>query len=186
MRTFLAIDIDEDIRRRLASCAEKLSSPDAKIRWVAPANLHVTLKFLGDVCDELSADVCNVTSEIAAEVERFEFRVRGVQVVPPSGRVRMFWAGVDEPTGQMALLHDRLDAAMGGLGFKREDRAYKAHITLGRVKHARDWQRLRVAGMAMEAEDFGACLAECVTVYASELAPSGPVYTPISHAPLSA
>jgi 2'-5' RNA ligase len=183
-RTFLALDLDEAARRRLARLRGELDDGRSKIGWVSPENLHVTLKFLGDVEDALLADVCRTIQDVAAGIEAFDFDVLGVQAVPDVGNLRMFWAGVLEPTGRLEILAGELESAFAGLGFKREDRAFKPHITLARVKFTRDPRALRaVTGRSAE-ERFGVCRAECVTVYTSELRKEGPVYTPIAKAPL--
>ncbi|MFP3937787.1 MAG: RNA 2',3'-cyclic phosphodiesterase [Phycisphaerae bacterium] len=184
-RTFLAVDIDEETRRRLAGLPERVDDHDAKVRWVEPRNLHITLNFLGDVSGDTLADICELAGVCAAEVERFEFRVQGVQPVPPDGRkLRMFWAGVDEPSGRLIELQGKLSDAMSELGLRREDRAYRPHVTLARVKSTKNPDRLRSAVAGLGEEDFGAVLCENITVYTSELGPNGPVYTAVATPPL--
>lgn len=185
-RTFLALDIDEDARRRLAELPRRVGEHDAKVRWVEPENLHITLNFLGDISGETLANVCEAASQCAAEVEPFEFHLQGLLPVPPQGRkLRMFWAGVQEPTGRLVKLQDKLADAMGDLGLRREDRAYRPHITVARVKFARNPDRLRSAVEPLGGEDFGTVLCESVTVYTSELGPDGPTYTAVARSELA-
>jgi len=184
MRTFLSLDIDEATRGRLSGVAGNIPIGDARIRWVEPDNLHVTLKFLGDVADELVADVCAAASWAAETVEPFDFSVRGVICIPPAGRLRMLWAGVVEPTGRLARLHEQLDAALSEMGFGAEDRPFKPHITLARVKFARNSQDIRAAAESYGDRDFGTNRAGQLVVYSSKLTPEGPVYTPLARAKL--
>ncbi len=183
-RTFLAIDIDEHIRKGLADVEEMLASQDARISWVAAENLHITLNFLGDVKDEMAADVCHIAAEVAATVEPFDFDVEGVLAVPPHGQLRMIWVGVHDSTGRMTQLHKALAMAFEGLGLKEEERSFKPHITLGRVKFAKHPDEVRSAIAPQAGEDFGACLAEEVIVFSSTLAPKGSIYTPMARATL--
>ena len=180
-RTFLALDLDETIRDRLLAVKDRIGASGAKIRWVDRPQLHVTLKFLGDVPDELAAEVCARVAEAASRVQPFDFDVRGVLCVPPSGRtLRMFWAGVQDPTSRMAELHRHLDAALAALGLKDEDRAFRPHVTLARVRFVKDPQPLRAAAEPCRDEQFGAQHAGDVVVYTSLLTPGGPVYTPVA------
>ena len=184
VRTFLALDLDDDIRKGLVAAQRRIGEKDAKINWVARQNLHVTLKFLGDVEDAMLEEVCRLVAEAAGRIETFEFDVRGVIAVPPGGRIRMVWAGVDDPTGRTAALFAEIEKALAGLGFRHENRRFQPHITLARVKHARDPRALREAAAPLAEQDFGAQRAEHVTVYTSQLTPTGPVYTPAARPPL--
>jgi len=184
IRTFLALDLDETIRNRIVEAARRIGDRGAKVKWVEPQNLHVTLKFLGDVQDGMVADVCAAAADAAARVQPFDFQVRGVIAVPPTGQLRMFWVGVEDPTGRTGALHEALDQALGPLGFQPEGRAFKPHVTLGRVRLARDPSALRIAAAPLAGEDFGQQRAEEVVVYSSRLTAQGPVYAPVSRARL--
>ena len=185
-RTFLALDLDEPIRRRLADAAGQLSQPGDKIRWVAPQNLHVTLKFLGDVGDDNLAGVCQAVRDAAGTVEPFDFDVTGLCCIPPGGAVRMVWAQLADATGRLAVLFARADAALGEIGFARERRAFRPHVTVGRVKFAPNAAALRAAAKDLAPAAFGTQHAGRVAVYRSELTRDGPTYTPLTHAPLAA
>ncbi|HOF18049.1 MAG TPA: RNA 2',3'-cyclic phosphodiesterase [Phycisphaerae bacterium] len=188
MRTFLAIDLPEGIRAALTETVAELRTQiagEAKITWVLPQNLHVTLKFLGEVEDRALNDVLAEVARVCTGVAPFEFSVRGVACVPPLGnRLRMLWADVADPTGRMEELHTRLDDALSAMGFSRENRGFQAHITLGRVKFARDAAAVRAAAEPLADEDFGDVRAGQVTAYTSQLTPDGPIYAPLSHARL--
>jgi 2'-5' RNA ligase len=184
VRTFLALDLDDAILDRLESARRALDDGQSRVNWVERENLHVTLCFLGDVPDELLADVCRIAEGAAGEVEAFEFDVRGLRPVPPHAAPRMIWADVRDPTGRLVLLQEKLADALVGLRLRQEERAYKPHITLARVKFASDPHGLRRAAEAMADEDFGVQHAEEVVAYASHLTPEGPVYSAIARAGL--
>lgn len=184
IRTFLALDIEEDTRRRLVNVAKAMDDPGAKINWVAPANLHVTLNFLGQIPDDLAHEACQIAQAVAGQFEPFEFQVAGIKAVPPHGPLRMIWAEINEPTGQLIKLQADLSDAFAGLGLREEARQYKPHITLARVKFIKNPEHLRAIANQYAHQEFGSQHAEEVTVYTSHPGPEGSVYTPIARAEL--
>ena len=184
VRTFLALDLDAAILDRLEQAQRRIGESGDRIRWVDVKNLHVTLNFLGDVPDDTIHDVCSIAAEVASRVEPFEFDVRGVQCVPPKGPLRMIWGGVHDATGRMAWLHDELAAALSGMGLKEEERSFKPHITLARVKFAAEPDAVRRVAAKLAQEDFGVQHAEELVAYSSILTDEGPIYTPLTRAPL--
>jgi len=181
-RTFLAVPLDERVVAGLAKAQQVLSGTGTRMRWVARENLHLTVKFLGDVADADLADVCRVASEIAAEIDPHEFVVRGLTAIPPSGQLRMVWANVVEPTGQLEALASLAEDSYGAMGFKRENRRFRPHLTLGRVKSGHNVAALREAVADFAGTDFGATRAEKLIVFGSRLTPAGPIYTPLATA----
>ncbi len=175
-RTFLALDIDDTVRRRLAALRRRLDV-GGKINWVAPPNLHVTMKFLGDCDDVQLADVCAAAAEVAGGQTAFDFDVRGVITIPPRGPLRMIWAGASDANGNLAQLSGQIDSAMAPLGFDSEKRAFRGHITLARIRHTNTPRVLRAAA-AVGDELFGTVRAEHLAVITSTLTPQGPAYTP--------
>lgn len=179
IRTFLALDLNEQTRQRLVRAVEELPVGEAKIRWVESENLHVTVKFLGEVGDADMANVCRVVADAAGLVEPFDFQVRGIQAVPARGNLSMFWGGATDPEGRMAAMFEVVESALAELGFAREQREFRPHVTLGRVKYARDGRALRAAAARMAAADFGCVAADGLVVYSSQLTPDGPIYAPM-------
>ena len=185
IRTFFAIDISEAARDRLAEAQRRMADPAAKVKWVAPELLHVTMKFLGDVADDCLAEVCEAGARAAAEAQPFDFAVRRVVCVPPGGRqLRMIWVGVEYEPGTMDRLAERLENAMEPLGFPREKRKFHPHITLARVKFAEDPSVLRAHAAEFAETDFGTTRADQLVAYSSKLTPAGPIYAPLAKAPL--
>lgn len=183
-RTFLALDVSGAARERLAAVASELCGPGAKVRPVAPGNIHVTLNFLGEVADDTLNDVCLAVGQVAAAAEQFAFAVRGVRCMPPRGMPRIVWADVDDPSGGLVELQQKLADAMTALGFRPDARRYHPHLTIARVKYASDPRALRQAVEAYANEGFGSQGAECVTTYTSVLARGGAVYTAAARAAL--
>jgi 2'-5' RNA ligase len=178
VRTFVALDLDDAARGRLAAATAELGQCESKIRWTDEVNLHVTMKFLGDVADGDVAGVCQALADAAGGAEPFEFAVGGLRCVGGGAKVRMVWANVHEPAGRMAGLYEHVESALEPLGFPRERRGFSAHVTVGRVRATRNADALRAAVARYAEADFGTQRADHVVVYASRLTPAGPVYTP--------
>jgi len=143
MRTFLALDLDEAVREALGKLPARAPAGDAKVRWVEPDKLHLTLKFLGEVPDAVLADVCAEAARQAGTVAPFTFRVCGLIASPPHGRIRMLWVGVIEESGHLAKLHRRLEEGMARLDMPAENRAFRPHVTLARIRRVRNDRALR-------------------------------------------
>ena len=168
----------------MAALATSLNVKGAKLGVVRAENLHVTLNFLGDLDDGRLERVCEAVGEVAAKSTPFEFTVGGVQCKPPRGIPRIVWVDVDDPSGGLCLLQENLTTAMEALGFPRERRAYRPHVTLARVRYAGDSAALRSAVQQEEQADFGKQIGQEVMVYLSELRPGGPVYAPAARVTL--
>jgi len=192
IRTFLAVELDEATRARLAEAAAGVDTRRARVRLVSAENLHVTLNFLGDVADPQVPAVCEAARRVAAAAEPFQFAVRGLLAVPPRGAtLRMLWAGVDDSSGGMAALQAALTAALAELGFGPDRRPFRPHLTLARFKSppgqrgaTADAGAIRAAVADRADEPFGAVAAEAVTVFSSTLGPGGPTYAPLDRCPL--
>ncbi len=184
MRTFLAVDIDTNARTALGEAVGRIDVSKAKVKWVADQNLHVTLRFLGEVDDSKLPGICQLVAEAAGEVEAFDFRVGEIVCVPPAGPLRMFWADVAEPTGRMSLLYENISLLLEAEGYPSESRPFRPHITLGRVKFDHSAGQLRRQVAQFAGRDFGRVHGDSVTVYGSILTPSGPQYSVIDRVPL--
>jgi 2'-5' RNA ligase len=184
-RTFIAVDLDDAVRAELADVRERLEPhfpPDAPARWVDPDNLHLTVKFLGDVDSRELREVCHAVQRLAGPLEPFQMELVGATDLPQRMLDRMLLAEVLEPTGRLAALAEACDDAMASLGFPREHRAFRPHVTLARPK-ARRGRMPRPATQELAGWEFGGTSVDRVTVYTSELTADGPVYTPAATCP---
>ena len=175
--------LPEDIRQRLAVAVERLRPHAADVAWVAPTNFHVTLKFLGQVDEARVPALTEALQPAAAERPAFNIAVRGLGAFPSATRPRVLWAGLDDATGGMTALAERVDACCGRLGFPAEARAFAAHVTLGRVREAR--RQPALADVLTRATDFGRVRVERVSLMRSELSPRGARYSALFEAPLA-
>jgi len=184
IRTFLALELDGPIRRAIVAAAESISIGAAKVRWVEEQNLHITLKFLGDVPDGDVMGVCRTVESVAAGLGPIPFEVSHLECIPARGPVKMVWAGVRDESGEIAAAFDELEAALEPLGFDIEPRAFRPHITVGRVRYCPKPAALRSAVEGLGRADFGNQVADEVVVYSSELTRKGPIYGAMSRCSL--
>ena len=180
MRCFIAIDIDEQIRKGLRYLQKELQSKvdikksDAK--WVNPEVMHLTLKFLGEIKDEQAVDVCDITRDVASRHEGFELDVGSVGYF--GGRsARVLWVGAGADCDRLIQLQSDLEQQLDGAGWPRETRKFSAHLTLCRVRNSR--AGVKLAQVTEQYKDFkiGMMPADSVSVYQSQLTPEGPIYT---------
>jgi len=134
-RTFVALDLSEEIRKELRALILPLKRHGRDIRFVDPDHMHLTLKFLGNITEDQKDQVIEVLEGIGRDQTPFELRLKGLGVFPNWSRPRVLWVGVEQGLDQVkslaAIVHDYL----GQKGFGGDDRPFAAHITLGRVKH---------------------------------------------------
>lgn len=185
MRVFVAIDIPEEVRQKLARFVDGVRgfAPDA--RWVNPASLHVTLKFLGEIAESKVAEVKQALEAVRGEGSQISFR--GTGFFPTVKAARVFWIGI-EADEKLAALAAEVDATLAPLGIAREERAFTPHLTLartgsGRPQRRRDdranlsFQKLQEKLAQMPAPEFGTMTAREFALYESKLAAGGAVYT---------
>src|SRR5215831_13551301 len=145
LRTFIAVDLGQAIRDRCVALQEALARTGTDVKWVGPDNLHVTLLFLGEVVDRDVPALCQAVAGCCAEIEAFPMSVETVGCFPNPRRPRVVWAGVGEGLQPLCALHDDLEVPLLDLGYRREDRRYTPHITLGRVKSEHPTDKLAAA-----------------------------------------
>ncbi len=185
LRTFVAVEIDSPIRARAAELIESLRGSAADVKWVETHNLHLTLKFLGDVHERDLVDVCRAVQKGAAEVNPFDLEVRGAGAFPHAARPRTVWIGAGAGAEQMIGLHDAVEAALADLGYRKEHRQFQTHLTIGRVRGSGPGIA-ELGKLIQQHAEFlvGRMTVGKVTVFSSELTSSGPVYETIATARL--
>jgi 2'-5' RNA ligase len=184
VRTFIAIEIDDGIRERLGRAQQGLRGQGPKVKWVDPAKVHLTLKFLGEIEEGAVEGVAAAMGRAVAGMAPFEMTVGGLGAFPPRGAPRVVWAGVADPSGGLATLHGRLERELGPLGFEPEGRPFRPHLTLGRVKDRRGGAPLPARIAAGAREEFGVQTVAELVLFLSTLSPAGPTYTPLRRARL--
>jgi 2'-5' RNA ligase len=185
-RTFLAVDIGGAIRAGATALQKELSKGGAGVKWAAPETMHVTLLFLGEVDDRELHAVCRAVKEVAATEPPFALRVAGVGAFPTPRRPKIVWAGITEGAEPLRRLYAALEERMLELGcYRKEERGYTPHLTLGRAKGDADSAALAAELPKLSSWDGGRTTVDEVLAFGSELTRGGPVYTVIGRAPLA-
>jgi RNA 2',3'-cyclic 3'-phosphodiesterase len=188
VRIFVAVEIDEVVRRKAAAVSAGLraaleqSRDRRSVAWIAPANLHLTLQFLGEIDPSRAKEVAGRLAP-PFELPAFDVAVAGLGTFPPSGPTRVIWLGVADGAARLASLYREVASRLDGLGFPRDARPFHGHLTLGRVKTACG-PRLRDAIARARAADAGRCRVDHVTLFESRLSQAGATYSVVATSPL--
>jgi RNA 2',3'-cyclic 3'-phosphodiesterase len=180
IRTFIAVPLPTDIRRRLAEVTTRLMQSGADVKWVPEGNFHITLKFLGNVERTRVSAVCGAVEKAVDGVRAFDLYLSGVGAFPKPSRPSVVWVGITSGGDELKALAKCAEEALEDIGFPREAREFSAHITLGRVKYPGGDGTLREAIENLRNETVGRVHVDTVVVMKSELRRTGPVYTPIA------
>ena len=179
IRSFVAIEIPEDVRQRLRELLRGLKSTGADVKWVRPEGIHLTLKFLGDV-DREAVEILSLSlGPVVEKFAPFELKAQGIGGFPSFRNPRVVWAGLIETGGVLSALQRQIETTTAGLGFPSEERPFKPHLTLGRVRSSEGKSALTRTLEAKATLDLGAFRAERVILFRSDLRPEGAVYTRI-------
>lgn len=184
-RTFLAIDPGKFLVDRVHRLQDQLAEYGGDVKWVEPANLHLTMLFLGEIDDRDLVSVCRATSDVTATLDRFAFTLAGVGCFPNMRRPRVLWVGVEEGKESLVGLHAAIEAPLLELGcYRREARPFTPHLTIGRVNSEHGESILASALAERKSWQGGESNVHEVLVMGSELKSSGPKYTILGRARL--
>jgi RNA 2',3'-cyclic 3'-phosphodiesterase len=186
VRTFIALDPGKAIRDRLIALQEDFAKTLPDVKWVEPDNLHVTLLFLGEVDNRTLPDLCRAVQDAVAEQPAFPMSIEGTGCFPNPRRPRVLWVGVGLGAQEVCAVHDAAEAALLDLGcYRREERKYTPHVTLGRIKGDVLTGPVAPALTKFQAWKGGEVLVREVHVMSSQLTPRGPIYTVLGRAKLA-
>jgi 2'-5' RNA ligase len=184
LRAFLGIGLPGDVRHAVAEAISALRGARAPVSWVPRENLHITMKFLGEISPERAGSVGEVLAPLAAGIAPFSLEAEGGGAFPGTRNPRVLWVGFREPLELVRELQQNMENALSGAGFSREDRRFHPHITVGRARGALPpaWGERFV--QALSGRRFGAVPVTSFTLFESRLSPAGAVYTALRGIPL--
>lgn len=183
MRAFIAIEINDAVRENLVKAQDKIErAKAAKIKFVEPENLHLTIKFLGEITEEQAKEIGEILEGIAKKYRKHSVKVKGIGVFPSYNYIRVIWAGLEGDEEIKKIAQD-VENAMRELGFKK-DKEFVSHITIGRVKYVRDKVELMLTLKELANEDFGEFTVKAIELKKSTLTPKGPIYETIKRVEL--
>jgi len=179
MRAFIAIDLPVDIKNSLAGIQDKFKTTWPKVGWVKPSNLHLSLKFLGEISLNQLDQIQHIITEIIKPTAGFEIKLETLGVFPNLHAARIIWIGTNQLPAELKQLVDQLEEKILKCGIPKEQRPFQIHITLGRIKHPlrpadleKTLNRLKseITGMNLKFNTRG------ITLFQSRLGPGGPTY----------
>lgn len=174
VRAFLAIDLDDDLKPKINRIIKEFKAINTKIKYVELTNLHLTLKFFGDIdtngLDLLEDKIAGVVSDF----EPFDIQIKGCGAFPNNNHIKVIWIGIDEDN-LIKQLHDRLDGEFSKLGFDK-DRKFSTHLTIGRMKTAKNKNKVKQTIEEFENVEIGQMKVDKISLKKSTLTPSGPIY----------
>ena len=186
IRSFIAIEIPPWALAQIGQLQEELRHLKADVQWVRPENIHLTLKFLGAVSEEVLEKITLALSPVLSSRELFDLHIRGFGCFPSSRHPRVLWLGIDRGTEQISPLQEAIEKKAAELSFSPERRPFTPHLTIGRV---RSFQGKGALAQAIETHkniEIGSFRAKEVFLYQSELTPSGAIYKKLKIFPMRA
>jgi 2'-5' RNA ligase len=186
VRCFIAIELPDGVKRGLRELQAQLKAESqAPVKWVEPENIHLTLKFLGNVAADRIDEIGRAMTEAVRGTTPFSLEIKELGVFPNPKRVQIVWVGVSGEVEKLSRLQQRLESGLGKLGFAPENRRFTPHLTLARLRdHATPAERERLGQLIAETE-FDAAKSftvNSVKLMKSQLTREGPIYTSLSSA----
>ncbi len=177
IRAFIAIAISESVREKIAGLQENLKKHQERISWTKPGNIHLTLKFLGDIEESKIKLIGESLTTAIKEFQPFKFWVNNLGAFPNLMRPRILWVNIDNPGNELSEIQNSIEEQLNQLGFPKEKKRFNPHLTIGRVK-------LQVSDQFIERFktvkfDGDEVKVEEIIFMKSKLDPKGAIYTPL-------
>lgn len=176
IRSFIAFDMDNDaVVKKLVNVQSLLLKTGADLKIVEPENIHITVRFLGDIQPGMVEKVFDEMRRV--QFVPFDVRIHGLGAFPNVHYSRVVWAGITEGAAQLKNVFDQLEPRLRGLGFTPDSKGFSPHLTIARVKSGRNKANLAEFIVKNSDYDFGFVKAECLKLKKSDLTPKGPIYS---------
>ena len=176
IRSFIAFDLANDsVMNRIAAAQKMIMQTNADVKLVAPKNIHITIRFLGDIAPDMVEKVYAAMNNI--KFTPFNVQFTGLGVFPTVNYPRVVWAGITDGSDQLKSIFEQLEPQLHDIGFKPEPESLTPHLTIARVRSGANKQRLVDLVQRQEFYDFGNIRADCLKLKRSQLSSKGPIYT---------
>jgi len=181
-RIFCAVELPDEVRARLQEHIVRLRKevPDAAASWSRVENIHLTLKFFGNVEVDRIAKISAAATRTTEQFSTFEIEVGKTGVFPRPSRAQVLWIGVNDPSGNLSALQKTFETECAAAGFEKEDSAYRPHLTIARLRKPESARRLAETHLNMNFEPIAVKLNDLI-IFRSELSSKGSRYTALSH-----
>jgi 2'-5' RNA ligase len=176
-RGFIAVDIATTAE--IVTFEKDIAKTNADIKLVEPENIHITLKFLGDTDEQKREAIEQAMKESIVGLQPFSITLKGTGVFPNQHYMKVLWIGIIN-AGSLETIARTLEEKLGNLGFKKESRGFSPHLTIGRIRTARNKDKLIKVINQYASNEFTTQRIETITLKKSDLNPKGPIYTTLS------
>jgi RNA 2',3'-cyclic 3'-phosphodiesterase len=176
-RIFVAVDISDDVRRKVSTYIQELREEFSNLRvgWEKTEKLHLTLKFLGDSDENQIEKLREIVRNIAGQVSKFSLKIAETGVFPSPRNARILWIDVKDEKGSLAKINRLLETECEKIGFSKERKNYKPHLTIARLRDVGKSKELAEKHLRKEFKPAEFEVAEIV-IYESRLQPAGSIY----------
>src|ERR1700752_3956244 len=180
-RTFCAFELPETLRTRIDEHAKRVreAGPDVAASWSRPENIHLTMKFFGNVDQAKGPAISAAAARVVQEVSPIQIEAGKAGVFPRPSRPQVLWIGIEDPSGALLKLQQRLEDEFALEGFAKEDRAFRPHLTIARIRKPQNANRLAEVHLGLEFNAVTVRLHELI-LFRSELSSKGSKYTSVS------
>lgn len=176
IRSFVAFDIDNElVRRHFSDAQETLTRTGADLKLVNPHNIHITMRFLGNISSHMIDSVYEEMEKVS--FTPFDVEIGGLGVFPSLNYARVIWAGIKKGGNELANIFDQLEPGLRKLGFKPDSKGFSPHLTIARVRTGKNKKALIQCIKDQADYKFGNVRAECLRLKKSVLTPKGPIYS---------
>ena len=184
IRAFFAISLPLEFKEEIARLQDILKKTRAEVKWVRPESVHLTLKFLGQVAEDIIDPLAQAASVKASQTQALTLTLNGTGVFPGPKRPRVAWLGLAGDLGKIIDLQRGLEEVVGKFGFAGEKRKFSPHLTLGRIRSSKGIKEFITELDRLDPKPLEFMASE-VVLFRSELKPTGAIYTPLKKLPLS-
>jgi len=180
MRAFVSADIGA--LPGIVKVLDELKNTDADLKLVEPGNVHLTLKFLGEIDENRVDEIAGIMEKSVIGIHPFRIKLMGVGVFPSMNYMRVLWVGLKDAE-KLGVIAERLENELSNLGFKKEKRMFSPHVTVGRVKSQKNKDVLQSFLNENKEKDFGEFEVKCIRLKKSVLTSKGPEYSTVKETP---
>ena len=180
IRAFIAVEIDLPNKKTISETISNLKKSKADVKWANETQMHLTLKFLGNIEEKMTQEISNILNSIAKNFNVFNIKLRKIGAFPNTKKPRVIWLGIDEGRQELKSLAAKIESSLENIGFQKEKREYKAHLTLGRVKSSKNLSQLTALIEQIDFQSQDQIKINKLILFQSTLSPKGATYTPLS------
>ena len=175
-RCFIAIELNQQIQSQIKTLQQRITAIDLDAKWVQPENIHITLRFLGNLKDPRVKDIKDAFLDLVSDAPSFSISIGALGVFPDIQRPQTLWVGIEQGHDQVISLARNVENGLCRLGFPKEKKIFIPHLTIARLRCAKNTEKLKDFLSKETSLDSPSCPITHVSLIKSSLTPQGPVY----------